>query len=192
MVYTWHCELILQIYNWVNIESMNILRSFFFMATSSFFHLPYILISCSPRNISMNISQCKSVTSYPDFALPLCILLHIFFLSLFLSSFSTFRKCWINFLLQFFCSLPHDFSISFQINLPCHLVSLEFSNYSVYKAWLLTDGASRIHTSTMYILGPEDCELAAVSLWLQFSNGCEHCRRTLTLFAIPCLLNSGV
>lgn len=164
----------------------------FLTISSAFFHLPYILISCSPRNTSLNTSWRRNVPFFPAFPLPLLIWLHILFLSLFLYSFSTFRKCWINFLLQFSCSLPHDFSISFQINLPCHLVSLEFSNYSVYKVWLLTDGASRIHTPTMYILGPEDSELAAVSLWFQFSNGCEHCQWTLMLFVIPCLLNSGV
>lgn len=123
--------------------------------SSGFFMSLYIIISCGPRSKSINMSCCESVPSFPAFPFPFYVLLYIFFLSLFLSSFSTFRKCWINFLLQFFSSLPHDFSISFQINLPCHLVSLEFSNYSVYKAWLVTDGTSKIHTSTMYILGPE-------------------------------------
>lgn len=147
--------------------------------------------SCNPGNIPIPFYWCKILLSISAFLL--CILPHVFFLSLFLSSFSTFWKCWIKFILQFFFSLlPPEFSISFQINLPCHLVSEEFSNYWVYKAWLLTDGTSKIHTSTMCILGPEDCKLAAVSLWLQFSNGCEHCQRTLTLFVTPCLLNSGV
>lgn len=55
----------------------------FIIISWDFFNLPYILISCSPRNISKNIFWCKSVPSFPTFLLPLFILLHIFFLSLF-------------------------------------------------------------------------------------------------------------
>jgi len=107
LVYIRHCKLFLQIYDCVIIESMDINRHFNGNIFRFYFILPYIPAFCNPGNILVNFSWCKILLSIPAFLL--CILPHIFFLSLFLSSFSTFWKCWIKFILQFFSSLPPTF-----------------------------------------------------------------------------------